>query len=126
MQRVSGVAANQIITLVEPPDGDLDTVPDDADNCVAAANPDQRDTDADGIGNACDADIAVPNDCVVNFADLGVMQLAFLTSPDDGAWNPDADLNSDGLVNFGDLGLMKTAFFAAPGPSGVPNSCGGG
>ncbi len=36
------------------PDSDLDGVCDDADNCVAAANPDQEDTDSDGAGDACD------------------------------------------------------------------------
>jgi hypothetical protein len=36
------------------PDADGDGIPDSADNCPAAANPDQADTDADGIGDACD------------------------------------------------------------------------
>jgi Thrombospondin type 3 repeat len=38
----------------EPPDGDSDGVPDSSDNCPTVANPDQADTDGDGIGNACD------------------------------------------------------------------------
>ena len=36
------------------PDGDNDGVMDVADNCPAIANPDQTDTDGDGLGNACD------------------------------------------------------------------------
>lgn len=34
-------------------DTDLDGVPDCLDNCPALANPDQRDVDADGVGDAC-------------------------------------------------------------------------
>lgn len=35
-------------------DQDSDSLPDIQDNCVSVANPDQIDTDVDGIGNACD------------------------------------------------------------------------
>lgn len=38
-----------------PPDSDGDGVPDDADNCPGAWNPDQADGDGNGIGDACDA-----------------------------------------------------------------------
>ena len=37
-------------------DTDGDGVPDDTDNCVTTPNPDQTDTDGDGIGDACDPD----------------------------------------------------------------------
>ena len=39
-----------------PLDTDGDGVTDTADNCPAVANADQRDTDADGEGDACDGD----------------------------------------------------------------------
>jgi hypothetical protein len=35
-------------------DLDGDGVPDDIDNCVGVSNPDQRDSDGDGVGDACD------------------------------------------------------------------------
>lgn len=38
------------------PDTDADGVADDVDNCPLVANPDQRDTDGDGLGDACDDD----------------------------------------------------------------------
>src|SRR5437867_3525050 len=37
-------------------DSDRDGVPDFVDNCPKAFNPDQRDSDADRIGDACDVD----------------------------------------------------------------------
>jgi hypothetical protein len=39
-----------------PLDSDGDGVADNIDNCPLVANPDQLDTDGDGIGNACDPD----------------------------------------------------------------------
>jgi hypothetical protein len=45
-------------------DTDRDGVLDDFDNCKGVANPDQQDTDHDGLGDACDPDIdgdGVPN-----------------------------------------------------------------
>lgn len=36
-------------------DLDLDGITDDQDNCPSLFNPDQGDTDQDGIGNFCDS-----------------------------------------------------------------------
>jgi hypothetical protein len=40
----------------QPPDTDGDGVPDGSDNCPNMSNPDQLDTDHDGLGDACDPD----------------------------------------------------------------------
>ncbi len=97
-------------------DGDGDSVNDAADNCLLVANPDQRDTDSDNIGNACDAD--VDNNCVVNFLDTIIYIANFLESGDF-----DTDNNGDGVTNFGDFIIFRNQFLAAPGPSGLFTSC---
>lgn len=94
-------------------DADFDSVDDDADNCIDVANTDQRDTDGDGIGNACDPDL--DNSCFVDFLDLGLFKNVFLSG------DPDGDLDGDGLVGFLDLGIVKIFFLAPPGPSA--NGC---
>jgi len=90
------------------PDLDGDGVADDVDNCTAVSNPDQRDTNADGYGNICDADL--DDNCIVNAADLGIFKAAFFGA------GPDEDFNGDGVVNAGDLGVIKSLFFDPPGP----------
>ncbi|MEM6638755.1 MAG: endonuclease/exonuclease/phosphatase family protein [Pseudomonadota bacterium] len=92
-------------------DTDGDGVADEMDNCTLVPNADQRDSNGDGFGNLCDADL--DNNGVVNFIDLGLLRLVFFTA------DADADFNGDGVVNFVDLGLLRAAFFGPPGPSGL-------
>lgn len=94
-------------------------MPDEADNCTLLANSPQRDTDADGFGNACEADLN--NDNTVNFADLGLFRLAFFGMPGADNRNPNADFNGDDTTSFLDHGIMRSMFFASPGPAGLIN-----
>jgi hypothetical protein len=48
-----GVASVRLIYVATTLDRDEDGIPDASDNCPNVANPDQHDTDANGIGNAC-------------------------------------------------------------------------
>ncbi|MFK8016238.1 MAG: proprotein convertase P-domain-containing protein [Gammaproteobacteria bacterium] len=103
------------VTMSTGVDSDDDGVLDDVDNCTSVANADQRDSNGDGFGNACDADLN--NDCTVNVVDLGILRSVFFSG------NADADLNGDGVVNVADLGLLRLAFFGPPGPAAEPNGC---
>ena len=96
-------------------DTDCDGVSDVEDNCLLVPNLGQRDTDLDGIGNYCDADLN--GDCQINFPDLGALKAVFFTNDEN------ADLDGDGDVSFSDLGIMKASFFMLPGPSGIPSLC---
>lgn len=104
----SGAAVTGHAVVAE--DSDADQVFDYQDNCTLVENADQRDTDGDGYGNACDADLN--NDGTVNFVDLGFLRLSFFTAGP----GLDADFNGDNVINFIDLGIMRTLFFAPPGP----------
>ena len=93
-------------------DSDADGIADVLDNCTLIANSDQRDTNGDGFGNACDPDLN--NDGTVNFADIPLWVPFFNTMT-----NGDADFNGDGIANFSDYALFGVFFLQAPGPSGV-------
>jgi hypothetical protein len=103
------------VTVSVLKDADHDGVDDSVDNCLGVSNPDQRDSDGDGYGNACDADLN--NDGRVNFADLAIFRSRFATK------DPDADLNGDGVVNFADLAKFRTLFGNPPGPSALHPNC---
>lgn len=92
-------------------DSDGDGVDDAVDNCSQMANADQRDSNGDGFGNACDADLN--NDLIINVVDLGILRSVFFSA------DQDADANGDGTVNVIDLGAMRTQFFGPPGPGPV-------
>ncbi len=104
---LASLTAHTVLAL----DTDGDGVDDAVDNCSLVANADQVDSDGDGFGNRCDADLN--NDLIVNVLDLGIFKQAFFSS------DADSDFNVDGIVNVIDLGIMKADFFGAPGPGAV-------
>ncbi len=115
----SGAVSVAEFIRLEPIDSDADGIFDHEDNCTMVANGTlildagnnaQLDTDNDGFGNICDADLN--NDNIVNALDLGLFKTKFLTA------DVDADLNGDGIVNTLDLGLFKAMYFQPPGPAG--------
>ncbi len=93
-----------------PADTDGDGIRDGADDCILVSNADQADTDADGVGDACELVADLNGDGVVNVADLVILRSKFFTK------NAAADLNHDGIVNLGDVALLKREFLK-PSPS---------
>lgn len=91
-------------------DGDGDGIPNAFDNCSAFANPSQRDTDGDFVGNDCDGDFN--QDGLTNFSDLARLRQVFFGT------DPHADLDGSGVVNFADLARFRGLFLKPPGPSG--------
>jgi hypothetical protein len=99
-------------------DSDGDTVSNALDNCVnvpngpAQAPNNQCDTDGDGYGNACDADLN--NDGVVDGSDFSLLASLFTTT---GA--SDADLDCDLVVGGPDYATFGPTWLLTPGPSGL-------
>ncbi|MEM9387461.1 MAG: hypothetical protein AAGA68_20570 [Pseudomonadota bacterium] len=96
-------------------DLDEDGIANDADNCTLVANADQRDSNGDGYGNRCDADL--DDNCVVDARDWFIMRDVIGTD------DPDADLDGDGIVNGADALRLFSLRFSPPGPSGVTDAC---
>lgn len=96
-------------------DGDADGVADPADNCALLANTSQCDSDGDGYGNRCDADLN--NNGATNAQDT-VLFRAQLGQPSAGPGFNKADLNCSGAVNAQDTVLFRARLGSPPGPSG--------
>lgn len=102
-------------------DSDGDGVIDQVDNCVNVPNADQRDTNQDGFGNICDADLN--NSLLVTTADFAIMRSVLNQSAGSSATAADADMNGSGTVTTGDVALFRVRINTVPGPSG--HACAG-
>jgi hypothetical protein len=98
-------------------DLDADGIGDEQDNCTSLANASQLDADADGYGNACDADF--DGDGAVGITDFGRLKAAFGALPGDARFDAAVDLDGDGAIGLIDFGVLKARFGSAPGPSGL-------
>jgi hypothetical protein len=97
-------------------DSDADAVLDVIDNCLLLANPTQLDADADGYGNACDADLN--NSGTVTTADFGILRSVLNQAAGSSTTAAAADLNESGTVTTADFAILRARLNTAPGPSG--------
>jgi len=81
------------------------------DNCLLTPNPGQTDSDGDGYGNICDADL--DNDGFVGPNDYTMFGAAWYSSPASAGWNPDADLDSDGFIGPNDYNIFGTLWYTS-------------
>ncbi len=102
--------------LVPSLDPDADGVLDGVDNCRLVANPTQLDSNGDGYGNLCDADLN--NSGLVTTADYGLLRSVLGQAASASAIAAAADLNGSGTVTTADFGILRAALGTAPGPSG--------
>ena len=102
--------------LVPSLDADIDGVLDGVDNCRLVANPAQLDSNGDGYGNLCDADLN--NSGTVTVADYGILRSVLGQAASASATAAAADLNGSGTVTTADFALLRAALGTAPGPSG--------
>lgn len=107
-------------------DRDADGIPDERDNCLDLANPEQRDSNEDQIGNRCDPDVNDDGRVDTSWGKIypldarGDLEAIALTARN-GPHDPDHDLNGDGRVDESDLALAQLWLFRSPGPSGYPD-----
>ncbi len=103
-------------------DADLDGFHDSLDNCVDEVNPDQRDSDGDGFGDACDRDLnndgltktsSTPEEGGDNWVFHGLF----------GGDDMVADFDGDGVVGIGDYGKLLEAVGSSPARSATTVRC---
>ena len=71
-----------------------DFVGDSCDNCLEVPNGDQFDSNQDGYGSVCDADL--DNNGYTGLSDYGLFLQTYGSGPGSEQYNPDADFDADG------------------------------
>jgi len=110
-------------------DTDGDGVENAFDNCTAVANSAQSDTDHNGCGDSCTADIVcdVNGDTSVGTADFNILRMNFGNAVPPGTLGDCGDQN--GTVGTPDFNTLRMTFGNSTGPSGIttaqcnPSTC---
>ncbi len=106
------------------PDTDLDTVYDLYDNCINVSNVNQKDTDRDGIGDACDLDD--DGDGFEDTIDLCPLLPSTQSNVDGDAFGDECDPDSDGdgVLNANDnCALVPNPFQTDSDGDGQGDAC---
>jgi len=124
--------ADYLTVRVQRPDTDGDGVVDLVDNCLNKPNPDQEDTDQDGIGNACECDCAVWGDAtgdgMINPMDVVCMVNLVYKSQDQRVQQANCpyeagNVNCEGAVNPVDVVLYVNYVYKNMTQWPCPNPC---
>jgi len=89
-------------------EGDADGIRDDLDVCPGEDDPSQCDTDADGLGNACDADY--DDNGVVGLSDWNRLRLSMSSRVGDPGYDPDVDSSCDGIIGVPDANRFRKLY----------------
>ena len=102
-----------INAAVPKPDADGDGIANHVDNCPTVANPDQRDSDGNGVGDACQAGGVlrgdIDRDGDVDSADLAILTRDLRRSVSASQCGARCDLNNDGKIDALDARLLTLA-----------------
>ena len=106
------------------PDTDGDGVEDAFDNCLKVPNPTQTDTDHDGCGDACTQFVACDfdGDHVVGVSDFTILGMHFAMTVPVGTNGDCAPNGGDGVVGIADCAVLFHTFGNRVGPSGITNT----
>jgi Dockerin type I domain len=120
------IASLASVVQVIAGDADADGVLDVVDNCISVPNgplaPDaggnsQLDSNGDGFGNLCDADLNSSG--LVTSADFAILRSVLNQNSGVSPVAADADLNGSGTVTTADFAILRARLNSAPGPSGL-------
>jgi pimeloyl-ACP methyl ester carboxylesterase len=120
--RVEDVVSDYVEhALSAAPDRDGDGIADDweryflvaPDNCRLTPNPGQADSNANGIGNACDADYN--GDGLVGSPDFLLLLQVFGALAEDEDYDARFDADADGEIGASDFAMLIASFGRAPG-----------
>ncbi|MCH7878574.1 MAG: thrombospondin type 3 repeat-containing protein [candidate division Zixibacteria bacterium] len=123
---IAGAGASAELTVeiefIEFKDFDGDGVADQNDNCPTVPNPDQLDSNDNGIGDACDGCCDTAGDANnsggVNIADVTFLIARIFAGGPAPACDNEADANGDNSVNIADVTYLIARIFAG-GPAPV-------
>lgn len=88
-------------------DSDHDGITDAEDNCIFLWNPNQEDTDEDGIGDVCECSADATCDGIVNLKDVTMLRKELGSDDCYGEDLCNCDFNGDGHVDVEDLSILR-------------------